>query len=152
MEIKTTYNIKENSIQELSDTAVRLNISRNELITRLFALYRNREDTKIVIHKSVKYQLSDDTCNFKKLHVKLESGVYETCLDMRKVFKLSVSFILSYAIEKYLDRLIEELIQGTSSDNYTYCYIFLRDFDDEDLGFTIYWTLPSQEKLKKYMR
>ena len=48
----------------------------------------------------VKYQERDVKENWHRLHIIMNEYEYEYYFDMRKFFKMSVSFILAYAVMK----------------------------------------------------
>ena len=75
----------------------------------------------------VKYQERDVKENWHRLHVLMNEYEYEYYFDMRKFFKMSVSFILAYAVVKYLNEIINELLnRSISTDKYYFRnYIFI---------------------------
>jgi hypothetical protein len=71
---------------------------------------------------------------------------YEYYLDMRKFYKMSVSFILAYAVMKYINEVVNELLNGNkNTDNYSYRnYIFIKTTSNETICWQIYWGVPQK--------
>lgn len=63
--------------------------------------------------------------NGRVVHVSLPPELYEMCMDLRKLFKCSVSLVLAEEIEKYLD----EASSDQKMDKYvrTYAIIYNND-------------------------
>lgn len=63
--------------------------------------------------------------NGRVVHVSLPPELYEMCMDLRKLFKCSVSLVLAEEIEKYLD----EVSSDQKMDKYvrTYAIIYNND-------------------------
>ena len=97
-------------------------------------------------YSRIKYQERDLKENWHRLHIVMSEYEYEYYLDMRKFFKMSVSFILAYAVMKFLD----ELLKGNKvTDNYYYKnYVFIKKSINKVICWQIYWGYP--EKLVVY--
>ncbi len=94
----------------------------------------------------VKYQERDEKENWRRLHISFNEDEYEYCLDMRKFFKMSVSLILAFAVMRYLDDIINELIDGSkNTDNYRFRnYMFINKIIDGIICWQIYWGYPKK--------
>lgn len=94
----------------------------------------------------IRYQARDDKENWHRIHLVLNEYEYEYCLDMRKLFKMSVSFILAYAVRRFLEDVINELIDGSNNtDNYCYQnYILIKKIIDGIICWQIYWGIPTE--------
>ena len=91
----------------------------------------------------IKYQKRDEKENWHRIHVVLNEYEYEYYLDMRKFYKMSVSFILAYAVRRYLDNIMNELLNANKFDNYLYRnYIFSLEVVDKIVCWKIYWGIP----------
>ena len=120
--LETTVSLKEEHQEILTDTAEWLGISRNHLVYRLLssALVRHNLDRKDFC--TVDYQ-EEEGVRFTPMHVGLRGDVYEKCLDVRKLFKVSVSKFLAMAIEDLLEMIIRMLKgQQKDTDNYDHVY------------------------------
>jgi hypothetical protein len=100
-----------------------------------------RDDQKLLkFYSRIKYQERDLKENWHRLHIVLNEYEYEYYLDMRKFFKMSVSFILAYAVIRYLDELLK---MNESTDNYCYKnYVFIKQLVNGIICWQTYWGIP----------
>ncbi|OHD63030.1 MAG: hypothetical protein A2176_09420 [Spirochaetes bacterium RBG_13_51_14] len=71
----------------------------------------------------------------------LKPDEYEFFLDLRKVFKQSVSRLVAYAIDKYLDEITQKIRKG--SDNYRFKnYAISRIIIEGVICWVLYWGVP----------
>jgi len=88
----------------------------------------------------VRYQESDIKENWHRIHVVLNEYEYEYYMDLRKFLKMSVSFIIAYAVLRYLDELIDGNIR---IDNYQFKnYVFIKKTCNGTICWKIYWGIP----------
>jgi len=74
-------------------------------------------------------------------------------VDLRKVRKLSVSFIVALAIREYLDEIIRELSKKKIiTDNYHHSYIFIANIYNGICSFTTFWGVPPEQILKNKIK
>jgi hypothetical protein len=100
----------------------------------------------------VQYQKDNDAVNWHRLHVSFSNYSYELALDLRKVLKLSVSYIISLAIVEYLDEIVESLcIKKKDIDNYLQNYVFISNDYNGVHYFTTFWGYPSEKILNKHL-
>jgi len=151
MDIVTTVNIRNDLLDKMISTKQELNISLNKIVRLLLSKALNWRNKSIKTFKSIKYQTKEEDIGWHKLHISLDGALYERCLDMRKLYKLSVSYILSICIKLYLDILNQELEKEQETDNYHKCYIFFSNYDENVFSFTIFWSLPGEKSLKEYL-
>ena len=120
MIIETTLYVH-NSIQEkLNWGAVITGRTRTFILKLLMQRVMSENKKMLQSHSRVKYQGGDVKENWHRFHLVLNEYEYEYCLDMRKLFKMSVFFILAYAVRRYLDDIVNELQSGNNTDNYCY--------------------------------
>ena len=102
MPIKTTVNITSLSFDILMKKAKLEKISVSYLFQKIAnrVVQDDKSNRKVSINKTVKYQQKN--VNYKQVHVILDGNIYESLVDLRKFNKVSVSRILSEAIEYYL--------------------------------------------------
>jgi hypothetical protein len=94
-------------------------------------------------HQAVRYQGTLPKTSWRRWHITLCSRDYEQFLDMRKFFKLSVSFLVTCAVENHLVDLVEEILNGSRRDNYQYdCYFIVQKSDDCSVSWKVVWGLP----------
>jgi hypothetical protein len=144
MFIETTMYVHINLMQKLNNGAN----ATGRCITSIIKLLMQRvmEDNQKLLKSCsrVKYQERDVKENWHRLHLVLNEYEYEYYLDMRKFFKMSVSFILAYAVRRYLDEILCELHNGNkNTDNYCYKnYIFVKNVIGKVICWKIYWGVP----------
>jgi hypothetical protein len=77
------------------------------------------------------------------MHVTLRGDEYEFFIDQRKVLKLSVSFIFAYAVEHYLDELMQ--LMKYECDNYQYRnYAIMNIVLDNVSCWLLCWGIPHE--------
>ncbi len=91
----------------------------------------------------VKYQCRRAKSEWRCVHLALRPDEYEFFGDTRKVFRLSVSCIVAYAVEHLLDELLEEMADDV--DNYRYRNYLIARFMAGDVVCWIHcWGIPPQ--------
>ena len=123
MDIKTTVSLNQDDREILKSTAESLGISRNQLVYRLLSSALVRHTLKRKDFETVKYQKSKPGFVYRPMPVCLYGVVFEKCMDVRKLFKVSVSRFLAMAIDLYLVMIIRMLTkQQPDTDNYDHVY------------------------------
>jgi hypothetical protein len=89
----------------------------------------NKSDNRYIkLFSRIKYQERNQEIVWSCLHISLTPPEYEHFIDMRKMFKMSVSHIIAFAVLKYLKILIEKHNKTRSEDKnpqiYFSIYIF----------------------------
>ncbi len=145
MKIATTLSMKDEIRRKLNNAAMISGRSRSELVVTL--VRRAMCDFgRLVTHcKSVRYQDREAEGTWRRQHVRILAREYEYFLDSRKFFKLSVSLLVAYAIENYLD---EVLYGDSDSDNYRFLqYAIVPKHVDTAICWQIYWGMPRKKSL-----
>ena len=93
--IKTTLNMNIKTLAALTNAAQILNCSRTYLIKLLMGKIKSHNKQFITLFSIVKYQDRDLKKNWRKFHISLSDSEYEHFIDMRKLFKKSVSRYLT---------------------------------------------------------
>ena len=144
MLIESTIHIHK-SILEMLNRGVEMTGKTRICIVRIL-MRRIMGDNQHMLKSNarIKYQARDEKENWSRIHVVLNEYEYEYYLDMRKFYKMSVSFILAYAVRRFLDEVLSELIdENYNTDNYCYRnYIFLKKTIDKVICWQIYWGIP----------
>jgi hypothetical protein len=112
-------------------------------------LKRVMKDNKnmVKLFRSVKYQDSDKKENWKTIHVSFREDDYEYFIDMRKLYKMSVSLIVSYAVKKYFFEIMNKLIGKFLSDNnHPNNYLLADHIVDGIVCWRLYWGFPPDPK------
>lgn len=144
MIIETTIHVHKSTLTVLDKISETNRRSRTFMIKLL--MQRMMRDNKKMIksYSRIKYQKRDCKDNWHRIHLGMSEYEYEYYLDMRKFYKMSVSFILAYAVRKYINEIANELLNGNkNTDNYLYRnYIFLRTTMNKTICWQIYWGIP----------
>ena len=150
MKIETTINIKKKLLEDLESASCSLNISKGKIVSLLIDEMMKKKKESILKNSRVSYQKVGEKEECHVLHVFFDYGVYEKCIDARKILKMSVSYIIALSIKRYLKDLIEKyLIIGT--DNYFSNYLYISRNLDNFPSYDIYWEIPSIEKLQRLL-
>jgi len=142
MLIETTLHVHKNILHELDRVVSLLGESRNFIIKYLIQRIMYDNKRMIKTYARIKYQKRDLKENWRRVNVVFNEYEYEYCQDLRKLFKMSVSLILAYAVSRYLNEIINK---EKSTDNYWFCnYILVRKIIDNVICWQIYWGIPPQ--------
>lgn len=143
MYIETTININIDILDRLLYAATITGESKRNIISSLMRRLSEDYEKIAVPWKRITYQKRDRKKKWKRLHVMLMPDEYEFFLDLRKACKSSVSRLVAYAIERYLDEIVAEFIKGT--DNYRYSNYAISYFINNGVVCLIhYWGLPEK--------
>ncbi len=92
------------------------------------------------IGRLVQYQERRNQVEWQTVHVYFREDDYEYFLDLKKLLKMSVSLILAFAVEKYLDKLI----RGAITDNNRYRnYLIIKEVIDNLICWRFIWGFPA---------
>ena len=148
MLIDTTLHINKRILEMINEYAEKTNISMASVIKLLIQKVMHDNRSMIKTYSRVQYQERDLKENWYRIHIVLNEYEYEYYLDLRKFFKMSVSFILAYAVLRYWDELIK---QNVKTDKYCYKnYIFIKEIIDNVILWKIYWGVPQKLPMLSY--
>ncbi len=147
----TSLSIKQEIFELMQDKAAKLNISVNELIKHLIARFSKRYTSRLEYRdRSVSYQPQMKECHI--FIISYTDEQYEQVLDIRKVWKLSVSFLGLWAFLHFLyseDTGYPVEIRQRLVNSYMLTdYKFLKYMNIYSLSFTFFWG-KSAEKIKR---
>ncbi len=117
MFIDTTINITDKNRKLIKDYAFKLKITKSQLIVKLLTMYYEDNKNNCKLFKRIKYQKISNDEKWGQMHIWLNNGFYEKCLDMRKFHKLSLSNIVSVALKLYI-HLISQKQNNVIHDSY----------------------------------
>ncbi len=146
MTIETTLHIHQ-SILALLNRIVEVKGTNRTFIIKLLMQRMMRDNKKMLKSCSrIKYQERDVKENWHRIHFVMNEYEYEYYLDMRKFYKMSISFILAYAVKKYINEVMNELLnRGKNTDNYIYRnYILMTKSINETICWQICWGIPQK--------
>ncbi len=136
--METTINIHTEIMKKIYVASSVLNITRTDVIIilmkKVMAEMQNHED----FGKLVRYQ-DKSPGNWHVFHIRLKSDDYEYLLDLRKLMKMSVSYILAIAVMKFINKLSRKNI----ADKYLYRnYIIIKELIDTVKTWRLVWGFP----------
>lgn len=141
--IETTVYMRREDLDILKDAAEKSGVAKKSLVSSLLNLLSRRERRICRAWERVRYQQRNGEGGWKRLHVKLRADEYEFSIDLRKVMKMSVSFLISYAINHYLKELLEMLAKN--GDNYQYRNYAIMNIVEENVScWILCWGIPPQ--------
>ncbi|MBP7738666.1 MAG: hypothetical protein KA369_22010 [Spirochaetes bacterium] len=141
--METTLNIDKDILNKMTRAAQLKRISRTELIVILMNKVMGETMNPFFFGRMVQYQEKRDPGEWHKFHIILRPDEYEFFLDLRKLLKMSVSHILAFAVERYLSKLINEVI----TDNYLYKnYVMIRELINNIQSWKLIWGYPPDIK------
>jgi hypothetical protein len=146
MPINTTLHVHKSILETLNKRAEVTGRTRTFIIKLLMQRVMNNSQKMIKSYSRIQYQGRDVKLNWHRLHISVNEYEYEYYLDMRKFYKMSVSFILAYAVRCYLNEITNELLdKNFSTDNYIYKnYTLMKYTIDEIICWQIYWGIHPQ--------
>ncbi len=151
MKVDTTINIRKEILERIDDAAIDFSVSRSRLISLLIKKKLRAINTDKNRFSRVKYQPRDKKAQWKRPHVYLETDLYEKCIDMRKLLKLSVSYIILVAYNQYFHIVLEELQNNGDHDNNMRHYICIGKKCEYVFSYTVFWDYPSEDELTKVL-
>jgi hypothetical protein len=119
----TTLNISANLANRIvgaaSDLAVPLPVIVRSVIRRMI----RRRPSRVILFERVKNQRLQAGERWRRIHVSVSDNIYEQCMDMRKIWKRSVSAVFASAVEDFLPEIIQEILMRREGDNSGSYYI-----------------------------
>ncbi|MCP4135635.1 MAG: hypothetical protein GY754_32000 [bacterium] len=149
--VYTTFNISMTNFEILQSSAKKMKIARSRLVELLVRRVMEEKPFELTMFSTVKYQVREEDESWYCCHVVFDSATYEICGDLRKIFKLSVSAIISYAINNCLDEVLLLKKPKIHADNYHHAYLFSKGEPDGISAFVVFWGVPGQETLGRYL-
>ncbi len=143
MNIETTINIDKALLEKIEYASQISKISKSKIITMLIKAYIS-ENPKIHMHKRVRYQKRRNKSKWHCLHISINSDIYERCIDMRKLFKMSVSLIVASSIDKFLEKIEKK----NNCNEHSSFYLITAKINKTLESYNIYWKFPSEDELQ----
>ncbi len=141
---ETTANIDQEIYEKISEAAKKYGVSRSKLVAMLLERFVNAHKKTRMVHGTVRYQESRPKENWRTLHITLPAHWHDFFDDARKLWKLSVSFLIAMAVEQYLtdDDNGEDF---RPADNYWWGAHTIIQFTHNDLQYVLLcWGVPTQ--------
>ncbi len=103
----------------------------------------------------MKYQKDAPGTVWKIEKIKFEPVFYEKALDLRRNFKYSVSWFIAYAIEHFLDELVEEMLNPEYpeliADNYNRNSVYIARLLGDVQVFISMLGFPEEKYLPRFI-
>jgi hypothetical protein len=141
--IETTLNIQVSIKNSIILAAHRSGISCSEIILSAMKFMMKEIDRGARIGTRLKYQKRREQGEWDCIHVLLRPEEYEYFLDMRKLMKMSVSYIVARAIKKFLKKIVQKNI---TDNNRLTGYIVIYEKLNDLRCWRIYWGTPTDIK------
>jgi hypothetical protein len=104
--VRTTLNIEESQLNELRKRCEEKDMSLSVVIKKAVKLYIDVTQKGESKWHSVSYQQKGR--KYKKLHFSMTTIEYDTYIDLRKLNRLSFSYIVALALQMFLDEIFSE--------------------------------------------
>ncbi len=141
MRIKTTINLDVRVYNEIARASIVTGISRRDIISSLLKRLSGDHAKMVRSWKRVRYQGRAGNERWRCLHLSLWPDEYEFFLDLRKVCKMSVSFLIAFAVSKYLQEVVSLLLKRPDNNRYKN-YMIINRIVDGIVCWTYYWGMP----------
>lgn len=137
--METTFNVHASTLEKIARAAREKNITRSEMILLLLKTTMNDIHDPGRMGSMVRYQKKSRPEDWHRFHITLRMDDYEFFLDMRKLLKMSVSLIIAYAVNKYLN----DIMKNNITDNYLFInYVIIKEVIDEIICWKLLWGYP----------
>ncbi len=136
--MRTTLNVGTDILQQISRAAQAEGIRRSEMMVILIKKVMIDIKNPECIGKLIRYQARREPEEWEISHLSLRWDDYEYFQDMRKLLKMSVSFILAYAVKKFLGKTKTLL----KRDNYPFNYVIVKETIDNIICWRFFWGFP----------
>jgi hypothetical protein len=151
MIIDTTINCDMDVVRMLEAAAEESGRSRSEIIALILRRVMMEFSVLARDNRRVQYQERSTARTRKKVHVAVCNRDYEFFIDMRKLFKWSVSALVAYGARKHMDTLLKKLAEGLYdeyADNYPFnSYFIFNETIQGAVCWRIYWGKPQKTDL-----
>lgn len=145
--METTLNVHEKVLEKIESAAASAGMGRSTLIIRLIKMAMDDIPNPARMGSNVKYQKRCSPDEWRPVHLQLRIDDYEYFQDLRRLRKMSISFILAYSVEKFLPQLLEK----KDTDNYRYQnYIVIREIIENIISWRFIWGYPPN--LEKHLQ
>jgi hypothetical protein len=135
--METTLYMHADILEIVSREARARGMTRCEMIVLLIKKVMANTPGALPMGRTVRYQGRRRPAEWRVVHVRVSAYEYEYMLDLRKLLKMSVSLICSYAVQKYLKRSSDSNIP----DNYPFFmnYMVMKEFIGSIVSWRIIW-------------
>lgn len=143
MVIETTLNMHNNILERINFASKKVKKSRTYIIRLILGKMIEDNNKFKRLWSPVKYQKRDVYDNWHIFHLTLRQDEYAFSMDLRRIYRMSLSGIVAYAVDEYLDGVISMVTEDNNeniTDNYLYKnYIIAYRLVDGVHSWRIYW-------------
>jgi len=107
----TSIYIENSRLARFQAAASRLAVSETELLSFLIQRSRRIFGKAAVIKRTVSYQRGCDPAEYSIHHIDFYDTDYEFAVGRRYLFKISVSFLIRLAIDRFLDEIVRDWLE-----------------------------------------
>ena len=141
MVTETTMCVRGETREKLEAASLAAGVSRSRLVSSLLNYASKRMHVDRSSRGGIRYQERLEGIERGRMHLRLRNDEYEFFIDMRKVWKMSVSFLVAYAVELFLDELLQKMTMNP--DNYRYRnYAMTKVYAGDVICWIFYWGIP----------
>ncbi|MBP7582622.1 MAG: hypothetical protein KBA61_01230 [Spirochaetes bacterium] len=141
MNIKTTLYLDNTSIESIRMAAEAAGLDTGQVVMALVRRCASDAKRRPCTWSRVRYQERKGGVSRRRMHVAVNPDGYEYSIDLRKMLKMSVSFIVAEAVKLYLDEVLAILLK--TGDNYCYRnYAMLQFSVDDVICWILCWGIP----------
>lgn len=141
MKIRTTVNLSKDLLEKLESASFSQKMTKTALVSALLNYLMDKNTLHMTAWSGVKYQKRTRHVKWRRVHISPRCDEYEFFLDSRKVCKMSVSFLIAFAIENYLDILMK--LMAGDKDNYRYHNYAMSPIIIDDIVCWLFcWGIP----------
>ncbi|HOF12887.1 MAG TPA: hypothetical protein PLZ38_03995 [Spirochaetota bacterium] len=123
MDFETTTCISCKHLEILDSYCKKLDVSLRTCIVYMILYAAKKEKKKAIAFKRICYRKRDKDNPWKRVHLVLYQSEYEFCLDVKKLWKMSLANIIAFCVENVLVEFFEYFsrrLKEINSDNYPY--------------------------------
>lgn len=137
--METTLNINIHVLGKIRNAALLRRINLNGIIVFTLKKIMDEASRSVKMGRLVQYQRRCSHHEWRRVHVRFEADEYEYFLDLRKLMKMSLSLILSIAVDKFIDTINEK----DNIDNNRYInYLIIKEKIDSISCWRMIWGYP----------
>ncbi|MBN1534208.1 MAG: hypothetical protein JXA20_16165 [Spirochaetes bacterium] len=132
--------MSKSTLLKLDSLAQERGNSRSVIITALLKCAMKDTNKFTQYNRRIQYQKRRDKNEWVQIHVYIHTREYEYFLDMRRLFKRSVSLMISIAIDVYSN----EILKRDPDNNLFKHHIIIQEQIDGVIYWRIYWGFPRE--------
>lgn len=141
--IRTTINIDSAVYQQIVQAATEKGMSFEDIVLVLLRFYARKYHKELITEHSVQYQERKKD-GYRCVHVWWDSEEYEFLIDLRKVHKKSVSFLIAEAFGSFFV-LLSSIIDSDMDNYQRHQYNISKFYLQNIIGCTFLWIYPQNQ-------